>query len=44
VPSKPRPDLLAYLASTGIAAIYPEGDKWMRVDAPGSSGVALAQL
>jgi hypothetical protein len=30
VPSRPRPDLLAYLSSTGIAAVYPDGDTWVR--------------
>jgi hypothetical protein len=33
VPSRPRPDLLAYLASAGVAVIYPEGAAWQRVDA-----------
>jgi hypothetical protein len=28
VPSRPRPDLLAFLASVGITAIYPVGDGW----------------
>lgn len=28
VPSRPRPDLLAYLASVGITAVYPVGDGW----------------
>jgi hypothetical protein len=28
VPSRPRPDLLAYLASVGITAVYPAGDDW----------------
>jgi hypothetical protein len=30
VPSRPRPDLLAYLASVGMAAVYPNGDGWER--------------
>ncbi|MFC7527598.1 hypothetical protein [Actinoplanes sp. GCM10030250] len=28
VPSRPRPDLVAYLASVGITAVYPAGDGW----------------
>jgi hypothetical protein len=28
VPSRPRSDLLAYLASIGITAVYPVGDEW----------------
>jgi hypothetical protein len=28
LPSRPRPDLLAYLASVSIAAVYPVGDGW----------------
>ena len=31
VPSRPRGDLIAYLASTGITAVYPNGDGWDRV-------------
>jgi hypothetical protein len=30
VPTKPRPDLLAYLAHAGIDAVYPQGDDWGR--------------
>jgi hypothetical protein len=30
VPSRPRPDLLAYLSSVGIAAVYPYDDGWER--------------
>ena len=30
VPSRPRPDLLAYLSSVGIGAVYPKGDGWER--------------
>jgi hypothetical protein len=33
VPSKPRDDLLAYLAAVRIDAIYPDGDTWARVKA-----------
>jgi len=35
VPSKPRADLLAYLASAGIIAIYPDGDRWVRLNVDG---------
>jgi hypothetical protein len=28
LPSRPRHDLLAYLASVGITAVYPAGDAW----------------
>ena len=31
VPSRPRPDLLAYLAAVGVSVVYPEGDVWQRV-------------
>jgi hypothetical protein len=34
VPSQPRDDLLAYLASAHVDAIYPDGDTWARVTAP----------
>jgi hypothetical protein len=30
VPSRPRDDLLAYLKSVDVNAIYPEGDEWTR--------------
>jgi hypothetical protein len=30
VPTRPRPDLLAYLRSVGIDVIYPDGDGWTR--------------
>jgi len=30
VPSRPRPDLLAYLSSVNITAVYPNGDGWER--------------
>lgn len=30
VPSRPRADLLAYLAAAGIQAVYPDGDDWPR--------------
>jgi hypothetical protein len=30
VPTRPRPDLLAYLAHAGVGAVYPEGDGWAR--------------
>lgn len=30
VPSRPRPDLIAYLTSAGIHAVYPHGDSWER--------------
>jgi hypothetical protein len=30
VPSRPRPDLLAYLAHAGVDAVYPKGDGWGR--------------
>ena len=33
VPSKPRPDLLNYLASAGVDVVYPEGDAWHRLAA-----------
>jgi hypothetical protein len=31
VPSRPRPDLIAYLTSAGITAVYPTGDGWESV-------------
>lgn len=34
VPSRPRPDLLAYLAAVGVTVIYPVGDTWTRLSAP----------
>jgi len=30
VPTRPRPDLLAYLASAGVSAVYPDGEDWVR--------------
>jgi len=30
VPTRPRPDLLAYLAHAGVSAVYPQGDGWGR--------------
>jgi hypothetical protein len=30
VPTRPRPDLLAYLAHAGINAVYPKGEGWGR--------------
>jgi hypothetical protein len=30
VPSRPRPDLIAYLASVDIGVVYPDGDAWAR--------------
>jgi hypothetical protein len=30
VPTRPRPDLLAYLAAAGVSAVYPEGEDWAR--------------
>ena len=30
VPTRPRPDLLAYLTHAGVSAVYPEGDGWAR--------------
>jgi len=30
VPTRPRPDLLAYLAHAGVNAVYPQGDGWGR--------------
>jgi hypothetical protein len=30
VPTRPRPDLLAYLAHAGVDAVYPKGDGWGR--------------
>jgi hypothetical protein len=30
VPTRPRPDLLAYLAHTGVSAVYPDGEDWAR--------------
>jgi hypothetical protein len=30
VPSRPRPDLISYLAEVGIDVVYPEGDVWVR--------------
>jgi hypothetical protein len=30
VPTRPRPDLLAYLAYAGVSAAYPDGDDWAR--------------
>jgi hypothetical protein len=30
VPTRPRPDLLAYLAYAGVSAVYPDGDDWQR--------------
>jgi hypothetical protein len=30
VPTRPRPDLLAYLAHAGVDAVYPEEDGWGR--------------
>lgn len=30
VPTRPRPDLLAYLAHAGINAVYPKGEEWGR--------------
>jgi hypothetical protein len=30
VPTRPRPDLLAYLRSAGINIIYPDADGWAR--------------
>jgi len=32
VPSRPRPDLLAYLLAADVTAVYPDGDRWVRVD------------
>lgn len=37
VPTRPRADLLAYVASVGIDVVYPEGDGWVRLEA-GSAG------
>lgn len=34
VPSRPRDDLLAFLASASVDTIYPDGHTWGRVDAP----------
>lgn len=34
VPSRPRPDLLAYLAAVGVTVVYPGGDTWTRLDPP----------
>ncbi|PZS30695.1 MAG: hypothetical protein DLM61_10155 [Pseudonocardiales bacterium] len=34
VPSRPRPDLVAYLAAAGVTVIYPVGDTWTRLSAP----------
>lgn len=31
VPSRPRPDLLAYLKAAGVNVLYPDGDAWIRV-------------
>ena len=30
VPTRPRADLLAYLAYAGVSAVYPDGDNWAR--------------
>jgi hypothetical protein len=32
VPSRPRPDLIAYCDSVGIGVAYPNGDEWVRLD------------
>ena len=32
VPARPRPDLLAYLASLNVSVIYPDATGWLRVD------------
>lgn len=33
VPSRPREDLLAYLAAARISVIFPEGSGWARINA-----------
>jgi hypothetical protein len=32
LPSRPRPDLLAYLRSAAVGVIYPDGDTWVHED------------
>jgi len=34
LPTRPRHDLLAYLASVQVAAVHPAGDGWVRIEPP----------